>query len=87
MTLQCSLLAHSTSTSTSLFPSPSLCSPQLVDYFSGGQHCDETQGTRGSEVHIQCCNGLHVNSPNDNIVNRVDSTGAGEGHDAFEVRT
>ena len=71
------------------FPSCTPCSLQLVDYFSGGQHCDETQGTRGSEVHIQCCYGLHVNSPNENIVNRLDNveTGSGEGQDAFEVRT
>lgn len=65
-----------------------LYSIQLVDYFADGQHCDETQGTRGSEVHIQCCHGLHVNSPNENIVNTVmpmpDS--AGDGPDALEVR-
>lgn len=38
---------------------------QIVDYFSKGQECHETNGHRGSEVHIQCCEGLHI----DKIVN------------------
>ena len=47
------------------------CIPQLVDYFTDGQHCDETEGTRSTDVHIQCCTGLHVNSPNKDIVTSV----------------
>ena len=44
---------------------------QLVDYYTDGQHCDETDGTRSSDVHIQCCNGLHVNSINKDTVTSV----------------
>ena len=47
------------------------CILQLVDYYTNGQHCDETEGTRSTDVHIQCCNGLHVNSPNKDIVTSV----------------
>ena len=35
---------------------------KMVEYFSGGQYCDETQGYRSTEVHIQCCEGLNVNN-------------------------
>jgi hypothetical protein len=34
----------------------------MVEYFSGGQYCDETQGHRATEVHIQCCEGLNINN-------------------------
>ena len=44
---------------------------QLVDYYTDGQHCDETDGTRSSDVHIQCCNGLHVNAVNKDTVTSV----------------
>ena len=44
---------------------------QLVDYYTDGQPCDETGGTRSTDVHIQCCTGLHVNSPNKDIVTSV----------------
>ena len=30
---------------------------KLIDFFEGGQPCDETQQARSSEVHIQCCEG------------------------------
>lgn len=32
---------------------------QLVDYYEGGQKCDETKSNRRTEVHIQCCEGTH----------------------------
>ena len=35
---------------------------KMVEYFSGGQYCDETQGYRSTEVHIQCCEGLNINN-------------------------
>ena len=44
---------------------------QLVDYYTDGQPCDETGGTRSTDVHIQCCTGLHVNLPNKDIVTSV----------------
>jgi hypothetical protein len=28
---------------------------RVIDYYEGGQWCDETLGTRSTEVHIKCC--------------------------------
>lgn len=32
---------------------------KLVDYFKGGQKCDENNQQRATEVHIQCCDGTN----------------------------
>mmetsp|Transcript_29614 Transcript_29614/g.40696 ORF Transcript_29614/g.40696 Transcript_29614/m.40696 type:complete len:583 (-) Transcript_29614:57-1805(-) len=31
---------------------------KVIDFFVDGQHCDETNSGRRTEVHIQCCEGL-----------------------------
>jgi hypothetical protein len=33
---------------------------KLVDFYEGGQHCDETNKPRSVEVHIQCCDSLNI---------------------------
>jgi hypothetical protein len=37
---------------------------KLVDFFDMGQYCDETGKYRNTEVHLQCCDGLHINNIN-----------------------
>lgn len=38
-------------------PNPPLPSRKVVDFFVGGQHCDENRKLRSTEVHLQCCDG------------------------------
>lgn len=33
---------------------------KIVDYFKGGQRCDENNLQRSTEVHIQCCEGTNL---------------------------
>eukprot|EP00596_Hydrurales_sp_CCMP1899_P005544 CAMPEP_0119051236 /NCGR_PEP_ID=MMETSP1177-20130426/72918_1 /TAXON_ID=2985 /ORGANISM="Ochromonas sp, Strain CCMP1899" /LENGTH=413 /DNA_ID=CAMNT_0007030369 /DNA_START=378 /DNA_END=1619 /DNA_ORIENTATION=- len=37
---------------------------KVVDHFMDGQYCDETKGSRSTEVHMQCCEGLHIDNIN-----------------------
>ena len=57
-----------------------------MDHFTSGQHCDETGMGRSSEVHIQCCRGLHVNAANIDTVNTVKNSRV-DGTDGVEVRS
>jgi hypothetical protein len=57
---------------------------KMIEYFSGGQYCDETQGYRSTEVHIQCCEGLNINHvavPQMNVAQPLQPGGV-EGHDS-----
>eukprot|EP01034_Spumella_vulgaris_P023711 gene23711-29959_t len=33
---------------------------KVIDYFTNGQHCDENNSPRTTEVHLQCCEGEHI---------------------------
>jgi hypothetical protein len=47
---------------------------EVIDFFDGGQHCDETGLSRSTEVRFKCCSSEQHNPSDENKVHHSDSS-------------